>query len=86
MKHKISIIERNIPKVFNAQESIQDERVDISGPLCFSDDELSWDEYVHKANIGDIIVVHTTGAYCYTASSIDMLSHPHPEEFILTSI
>jgi diaminopimelate decarboxylase len=32
---------------------------------------------------GDLVVVHQSGAYGWTASPVDFLGHPHPVELLL---
>ena len=82
-KHPVYIIERNMPDVYKGQTIVQNEKVDIEGPLCMTEDKISWDEYIENARIGDLVVLTQSGAYCYSASTLWFLSHPLPEEIIL---
>lgn len=82
-KHPVYIIERNIPDIYEGQTIVQNEKVDIEGPLCMTEDKISWDEYIENARIGDLVVLTQSGAYCYSASTLWFLSHTLPEEIIL---
>ena len=82
-KHPVYIIERNIPDIYEGQTIVQNEKVDIEGPLCMTEDKISWDEYIENARIGDLVVLTQSGAYCYSASTLWFLSHKLPEEIIL---
>ena len=61
----------------------ENEIVDIEGPLCMTEDKISWDEPIEHASIGDIIVLTQSGAYCYSASTLWFLSHKLPMELII---
>lgn len=82
-KHPVGIIRKNIPKLYKDQPYIENEKVDISGPLCMVSDKLSWDEKISKADIGDIIIYFNSGAYCYSEGLKDFLSHKKPREIII---
>ncbi len=82
-KHPVYIIHMNEPKLYNGQLSVSKEKVDIEGPLCMTEDKISWDEYIEEANIGDIVVLTQSGAYCYSASTLWFLSHELPLEIII---
>jgi diaminopimelate decarboxylase len=82
-KHPLHIIPMDVPKLYKNQPFVCNELVDISGPLCMVSDKLSWDEYVNRAEIGDIVVYKQAGAYCYGLGILDFLSHPRPEELII---
>lgn len=62
---------------------VNKEYVDIEGPLCMTADRISGDEYIERANIGDIVVLTQSGAYCYSASTLCFLSHELPLEIII---
>ena len=74
INNKICFIENTLPN----------EIVDIEGPLCMTEDKISWDEYIEDAKIGDLVVLTQSGAYCYSASTLWFLSHILPEEIILS--
>jgi diaminopimelate decarboxylase len=78
----VKIIKRNKCKVFNEQISVNDEIVDIGGPLCFAEDRLARNVYIESAEIGDLVVVEMSGAYGYTVSSLELLGHPYPIEYL----
>ena len=82
-KHPSDIIFMNEEKKYDDQPEVEEELVDISGPLCMVTDKLSWDCYVEKANIGDIVLFRQAGAYCYGEGMHEFLSHMLPVEIIL---
>lgn len=82
-KHPVYIIEMGIPKLYDKQIEVSNEMVDIEGPLCMTEDKISWDEMVQHASIGDIVVLTQSGAYCYSASTLWFLSHQMPRELII---
>ena len=82
-KHPVYIINTNTPKLYEAQLEVNNETVDIEGPLCMTEDKISWDEFVEHAEIGDIVVLTQSGAYCYSASTLWFLSHEMPLEIIV---
>jgi diaminopimelate decarboxylase len=53
--------------------------VDVAGELCTPRDILSRDVPVTRLRIGDVLVFPHTGAYGWTISHHDFLSHPHPQ-------
>lgn len=81
-KHPVHIIELNGEKLFSTQPEVKNEYVDIEGPLCMNEDKISWDEYIEKASVGDLVVLRQAGAYCYSASTLRFLSHDLPKEFL----
>lgn len=82
-KHPVYVIRMGIPKLYNEQIEVSNEIVDIEGPLCMTEDKISWDEPIEHASIGDIIVLTQSGAYCYSASTLWFLSHKLPMELII---
>ncbi len=82
-KHPVYILGMNESKIYYAQPEVLNERVDIEGPLCMTEDKISWDEFIHHAAIGDIVVLTQSGAYCYSASTLWFLSHELPLELII---
>ena len=77
-KHPLHIIPMEIPMLYDSQPFVFNEIVDISGPLCMVSDKLSWDEYIGRLDVGDIVVYRQAGAYCYEMGMLDFLCHPHP--------
>ena len=57
--------------------------VQIVGPLCTPGDLLAKNIQLPDAAIGDLIVVHHSGAYGLTASPVLFLSHGFPAELLL---
>ncbi|MCA0988543.1 type III PLP-dependent enzyme [Guptibacillus algicola] len=53
--------------------------VTVAGELCTPNDVLVRKEYVDRLRAGDIMVFEYAGAYGWTISHHDFLSHPHPE-------
>lgn len=82
-KHPVYIIKTGEEKLYEKQTQVYNEIVDIEGPLCMTEDKISWDEYIEEANIGDIVVLTQAGAYCYSASTLWFLSHILPLEIII---
>ena len=82
-KHPVYIVDMKIPKIYEKQIEVSNEIVDIEGPLCMTEDKISWDEYIESAKIGDIVVLAQSGAYCYSASTLWFLSHQMPLELII---
>lgn len=58
------------------------ERVSVAGPLCAPFDVLARDIDLPRAQPGDLLVVHRSGAYGASASPLDFLGHPHPAEIL----
>lgn len=53
--HHITIVgKENLP---------HDEKVDVTGSLCENNDKFAVDRFLPKAEIGDILVIHDTGAH-----------------------
>jgi len=53
--------------------------VDVTGELCTPRDVLSRDLPVRRVRAGDVLVFGRVGAYGWSISHHDFLSHPHPE-------
>jgi diaminopimelate decarboxylase len=58
-------------------------KVDLVGPLCTSIDRLARGAVLPHVVAGDVIAVHTSGAYGLTASPIYFISHQAPGEFLV---
>lgn len=58
------------------------ERVSIAGPLCAPFDVLARDIELPRAQTGDLLVVHRSGAYGASASPVNFLGHPPPAEIV----
>lgn len=78
------VIRKNYPvAIANRMQQSDTELVNIVGPLCTPLDILANKMELPKAEIGDWVVVFQSGAYGFTASPRDFLSHPHPVELLL---
>ncbi len=78
------IIRKNYPlAIANKMDSSDQETVQLVGPLCTPLDILGSKVILPNANIGDLVAVYQSGAYGYTASPRDFLSHPEPIELLL---
>jgi diaminopimelate decarboxylase len=78
------IIRKNYPVcVANNVSSEIKEKVSIVGPLCTPLDIIADKMALPTINIGDLIAVYQSGAYGFTASPRDFLSHPHPLEILV---
>lgn len=82
-KHPVEILQMNSLKLYDEQPNVEKEKADISGPLCMVTDKLCWDEYIEKAEIGDIVIFKQSGAYCYGEGMHEFLSHMYPKELII---
>ncbi|HNW85586.1 MAG TPA: diaminopimelate decarboxylase [Candidatus Limiplasma sp.] len=49
--------------VVGREQLPHDELVDVTGSLCENNDKFAVDRYLPKAEIGDILVIHDTGAH-----------------------
>lgn len=76
------VIHRNYPmhKVSGGEEAAPLEKIDLVGPLCTSIDRLASGVELPRLEEGDLVAVHSSGAYGLTASPIHFISHPHPSE------
>ena len=78
------VIRRNYPvSALTADRSAEPETVTIVGPLCTPLDTLGKDVVVPKCAVGDLIVIHQSGAYGPSASPVHFLGHPPPVELLL---
>ncbi|ASF41139.1 siderophore biosynthesis PLP-dependent protein [Halobacillus halophilus] len=53
--------------------------VTVAGELCTPNDVLVRKEYVDQLRAGDIVIFEYAGAYAWTISHHEFLSHPYPE-------
>lgn len=84
INHPLTIVPMHSPKVFAGQEMVENESVFIGGPLCNTADKLaSKDIHIDRAEIGDFAVFSLAGAYGYSMSHLDFLSHAHPREIVI---
>jgi diaminopimelate decarboxylase len=59
------------------------EKVDVVGPLCTSIDRLASCALLPRLEPGDLLAVHSSGAYGLTASPIHFIAHPPPAEALV---
>lgn len=69
--------------MLNKHNQKKKERVEIGGPLCTSQDIIAKDVLVPEPEIGDIIGVFNSGAYGFSYSLLNFLSHPWPPEILI---
>lgn len=75
------VIRKNYPlAVGNQMNGTPLEKVNVVGPLCTPLDILGHQVTLPKAFPGDLIVVFQSGAYGFSASPRDFLSHPAAQE------
>jgi diaminopimelate decarboxylase len=78
------VIRKNYPVCLgNRVSSDNMEPVNVVGPLCTPLDLLGSRVSLPVAEPGDLVVVYQSGAYGFTASPRDFLSHPHPAQVLL---
>lgn len=74
------VIRKNYPVTIANKVGFPAEKASVVGPLCTPLDVLAQDMDLPCAEIGDFVAVFQSGAYGYTASPLNFLSHPHPVE------
>lgn len=78
------VLRRNYPVAIGNRINSKDrEPASVVGPLCTPLDLLADRMDLARAEEGDLVVVFQSGAYGYTASPRDFLSHPQPREVLL---
>jgi 2-[(L-alanin-3-ylcarbamoyl)methyl]-2-hydroxybutanedioate decarboxylase len=60
-------------------------KITVAGELCTPNDVLARDVNITRLRVGDIILFSHTGAYGWSISHHDFLSHPHPERYYIES-
>lgn len=60
-----------------------EEKVDLSGPLCTSIDRLARGVMLPRVGEGDLIAIHNSGAYGPSASPLHFISHTAPREILV---
>jgi diaminopimelate decarboxylase len=60
-----------------------EEAIDLVGPLCTSIDRIGSGVILPRLEEGDLLAVHSSGAYGLTASPIHFISHPPPFEVMV---
>ncbi|TNC49137.1 type III PLP-dependent enzyme [Rubellimicrobium rubrum] len=59
------------------------EKIDLVGPLCTSIDRLATGVSMPRIEEGDLVAVHSSGAYGLTASPLHFISHGPPHEVLV---
>ncbi len=77
------VIRKNYPVTIANKIGLDTEKASAVGPLCTPLDVLAQDMDLPKAQIGDYVAVFNSGAYGYTSSPLNFLSHPHPIEIFV---
>ncbi|NVJ68555.1 MAG: pyridoxal-dependent decarboxylase, exosortase A system-associated [Gammaproteobacteria bacterium] len=78
------VIRKNYPVAIANKINQQGlETVQIVGPLCTPLDILGNKMTLPTAETGDLVAIYQSGAYGFTASPRDFLSHPEPFELLL---
>jgi diaminopimelate decarboxylase len=78
------VIRKNYPVVIgNKVRGERREVASVVGPLCTPLDLLADRMELAEAEEGDLVVVFQSGAYGFTASPLNFLSHPHPVEVLI---
>lgn len=78
------VIRKNYPVAIGnkMQQPIQ-QSVQVVGPLCTPLDLLADKYQLPNIEVGDLVVIYQSGAYGYSASPRDFLSHPQPVEILV---
>ncbi|QMV42380.1 type III PLP-dependent enzyme [Cohnella cholangitidis] len=82
--HPFSVVHTDRWPYSFARPSINDAKVTIVGELCTPKDRLHTDAQLESLRVGDVLVFEKSGAYCWTISHHDFLSHPHPKFYYIT--
>lgn len=78
------VIRKNYPlAIANKIDCPAVKAVQIVGPLCTPLDLLANEFALPQIEIGDLLVIYQSGAYGYTASPKDFLSHPQPLQVLI---
>jgi diaminopimelate decarboxylase len=78
------VIRKNYPvAIGNKIKSPVQQPVQIVGPLCTPLDIVANKYELPKPELDDLVVIYQSGAYGFTASPRDFLSHPQPVEMLV---
>ena len=78
------VIRKNYPvAIGNKMDQPKDHTVSVVGPLCTPLDLLAKNMALPMIDIDDLVVIYQSGAYGYTASPRDFLSHNPPVELLV---
>ncbi|MCP5061974.1 MAG: diaminopimelate decarboxylase [Ignavibacteriae bacterium] len=67
----------------SSQKISKEETVDIAGSLCLSQDIMARDIILPESHAGDILCLYNAGAYGYSFSPLEFLSHKTPKQIFL---
>lgn len=73
----------NYPVTIANKIGLSTEAASVVGPLCTPLDVLAYESEIPVAEVGDYFVVFQSGAYGYSSSPLDFLSHPKPRQFLV---
>lgn len=73
----------NYPVSIANKIGAQTEAACVVGPLCTPLDVLAYESEIPVANVGDYFVMFQSGAYGYSSSPLDFLSHPRPLQYLV---
>lgn len=76
------VIHRNY-RMHKVGGGVAEEKVNLAGPLCTPLDRIGVGVHLPRVSAGDVIAVHSSGAYGLTASPIHFISHDLPREFLI---
>ncbi|NVJ49841.1 MAG: pyridoxal-dependent decarboxylase, exosortase A system-associated [Gammaproteobacteria bacterium] len=78
------VIRKNYPvAIANKMNLPTGDNVTITGPLCTPLDLLAKNMSFPQIEVGDIVAIYQSGAYGFTASPREFLSHPQPIEVLV---
>jgi len=77
------VIHRNY-RMHRVDGGTSSQKYDLVGPLCTSIDRLARGVELPELHPGDLIAVHSSGAYGITASPIHFISHRPPVEILVS--
>lgn len=79
------IMTKDFHEVIQFQTNTHKELITLAGHLCTPIDTYYEDIYMNSPQIDDIIAFKNAGAYGYSMSLINFISHDIPHEFIISS-
>jgi diaminopimelate decarboxylase len=74
-----------ISKVFSSVPNGEERQYDLYGPLCTTIDLLGRGVRLPGLEEGDVLAIHSSGAYALTASPSRFISHPPPGQLLVES-
>jgi diaminopimelate decarboxylase len=69
-----------------ARPEVHAQCIDVVGELCTPRDVLARQVWVNLLRVGDLVVFPLAGAYGWEISHHDFLSHPHPDQLVVSRI